>query len=194
MGHCKLVVVTANLTPQSSCKVLADLIAARIGKLINIDERIDIEIRALLPELGGVLFRNDLPPNAAAAIKHIEHADLLVVCTPVQKGSYTGHFKQVFDLVEPTALASVPVALAATGNDYRHYLILEHHLRPLFGFFQAFALPTAVYAIDADFERHVLRNPLVQGRIDAVATEAALTVNLRSYHEQSPTVVQQAHR
>jgi FMN reductase len=192
VGHCKLVVVTANPAPQSNCKVLADLIAARAAKLIHIDERIDIEIGVLIPELGAVLLRSDLPPRAEAAIRQIERADLLVVCTPVYKGSYTGHFKHVFDLVEPSALTSVPVALAATGQDYRHYLVVEHQLRPLFGFFQAFALPTAVYAADADFERGSLRNPLIQARINAVAIEAALTVNLRSHHEHAVAPTQQA--
>lgn len=192
MGHCKLVVVTASPTPQSNCKALADLIAAHAAKLIHIDQRVDIEISSLLPELGAVLFRRDLPPRAEAAIRQIEHADLLVVCTPVCKGSYTGHFKHVFDLLEPTALTSVPVALAATSQDYRHYLVVEHQLRPLFGFFQAFALPTAVYATDADFDRGALHNPLIQARINAVALEAALAVNLRSYHEHTMAPPQQA--
>lgn len=183
-GHCKLVVVTANPTPQSPCKALAELIAARMSKLIRVSERIDIEVAALIPEFGGVQFRRDLPPRAEAAIRHIEQADLLVVCTPVQRGSYTGHFKHVFDLVDSAALASVPVVLAATGSDYQHYLVVEHHLRPLFGFFQAFALPTAIYASDNDFDCGVLRNPMIQGRIDMAATEAALTIGLLSRHEQ----------
>lgn len=184
VGHCKLVIVTASPTPRSGCKVLAELIAARMSKLIGVSERITIDINALVPELGAVLLRRDLPPRAEAAIKHIEQADLLVVSTPVYKGSYTGHFKHLFDLVDSASLAGVPVALAATGSDYQYYLVVEHHLRPLFGFFQAFTLPTAIYAAESDFDNGVLRSPMIQGRIDMAATEAALTIGLRARHEQ----------
>jgi FMN reductase len=41
--------------------------------------------------------------------------------------------------------------LTATGGGDRHALIAEHSLRPLFGFFEALALPTAIYASDRDF-------------------------------------------
>ena len=41
--------------------------------------------------------------------------------------------------------------LAATGGSDRHALVIEHHLRPLFAFFRAHAVPTGLYATNADF-------------------------------------------
>ncbi len=55
--------------------------------------------------------------------------------------------------------------LAATGGGERHALIVEHQLRPLFGFFEAFALPTAVYASDKDFVDGVLASEAIRARV-----------------------------
>ena len=49
------------------------------------------------------------------------------------------------------ALRGKPVILTATGGGERHALIVEHQLRPLFGFFEALTMPTAIYASDKDF-------------------------------------------
>ena len=59
----------------------------------------------------------------------------------------------MFDLVEPDRLAGKPVAIAATGGGPRHALVVEHALRPLFGFFTALTVPTAVYAADGELAR-----------------------------------------
>ncbi len=93
----------------------------------------------------------DLAPFARAAVETILHADALVVASPVYKGSYSGLFKHLFDLIDPSALAGKPVLLAATGGGDRHALVIEHHLRPLFGFFEAQTLPSGVYASESDF-------------------------------------------
>ena len=83
-------------------------------------------------------------------------ADVLVVGSPTFKGSYTGLFKHFFDLLDPSSLRGKPVILAATGGGERHSLIVEHQLRPLFGFFEALTMPTAIYASDKDFADGVL--------------------------------------
>jgi FMN reductase len=42
------------------------------------------------------------------------------------------------------------VLLTATGGGYRHALVVEHQLRPLFAFFEAAVVPVGVYAASAD--------------------------------------------
>jgi FMN reductase len=135
-------------------------------------DRTDVEIGLLVPEFGAVQQRSQVTARVEHALQQIEQADLLVVVTPVYKGSYTGHFKHFFDLVDARALVGTPVALAATGGGERHALVVEHQLRPLFGFFQAQTLPTGVYASEAEFDGNaVCSRPLLE-RIEAVAAEA----------------------
>lgn len=107
----------------------------------------------------------------------VEQSDLLVVGSPVFKASYTGLFKHFFDLLDPLAIAGKPVVLTATGGSHHHALVLEHHLRPLFGFFRAQTLPTAVYAVEGDFDNGVLVNEGVKDRIGRAVTEAVRTLD-----------------
>lgn len=103
------------------------------------------------PTLGAARRVDDLAPAARSTLDTILAADALVVASPVYKGSYTGLFKHLIDLLDPQALQGKPVLLAATGGGDRHALVIEHQLRPLFGFFEAQTLATGVYASDRDF-------------------------------------------
>jgi FMN reductase len=128
------------------------------------DTRIDVY--RLGPAFTGASEREGLAPEIEDALRRAEEADLLIAATPVFRGSYTGMFKHFFDLIDQYALANKPVFLAATGGGDHHALVLEHALRPLFGFFQAMTLPVAVFASSGDFDGTTLLNPRVYGRIE----------------------------
>jgi FMN reductase len=115
--------------------------------------------------LGTAKWARELDAQAADVLRQVVEADVLVVGTPTYKGSYTGLFKHFFDLVDPAALKGKPIVLLATGGGERHALIVEHQLRPLFGFFEAFTLPTAVYASDKDFSDGVLVSEAIRKRV-----------------------------
>ena len=134
-----------------------------------------IEVATLGPLFAGALRREDLQPEVEDALRAIETADLLIVASPVYRASFTGLFKHLFDFVGQYALVGTPVLLAATGGGERHALILEHQMRPLFGFFQALTLPVGVYASDTDFDGYELTSEAVKRRIDqAVARSLPL--------------------
>jgi FMN reductase len=106
-------------------------------------------------------------------LRAIESADLIVAATPVYKGSYTGLFKHLFDLLDPDALVGRPVLLAANGGSDRHALVVDHQVRPLFAFFRALTLPSAVYASENDFDGYTLRSGALLARIDEAVHQAA---------------------
>ena len=135
--------------------------------------------RSQLIELGDrdttffdALSRDAMSDRARAVIDAIERADILVVGTPVYRASYTGLFKHVFDLVHVDALIGTTVVLTATGGSPLHGLVMEHQLRPLFGFFRAHTAPSAVYATEADFDHYQLTSSLVRERAHRAAGEA----------------------
>jgi FMN reductase len=115
--------------------------------------------------LGTARRSTDLDAPGRAALELILEADALVVGSPVYKGSYTGLFKHLIDLIDPLALVGKPVILTATGGGDRHALVIEHHLRPLFGFFEAQALPTGLYAADRDFTEGQPTSPALLDRL-----------------------------
>lgn len=161
----KVVGVAGSLQAPSRTIALVDEIVEALGRKLPIEAH-HIRLNELGPSLAGVLSRSALPPEAEAELQHIENADILVVASPVYRASFTGLFKHLFDFVDQYALIDVPVLIAATGGSERHALILEHQLRPLFGFFQALTLPVGVYAHDSDFTDYKISAPLLNERID----------------------------
>ena len=156
----------------SKARSLVETIAAEVASHRQV--RLDIfDLSDAGPGLGAALQRQDLTLPAARIIDAIEQADALIVGTPVYKGAYTGLFKHAFDLVDPRALVGKPVLITATGGGARHALVVEHALRPLFGFFEALTVPTAVYASDADFVDGQLAEAGVRARVSTAAQQLA---------------------
>lgn len=123
------------------------------------------------PSLGDASWRKDLDGQAEAVVSEIVSADLLIVGSPTYKGSYPGLFKHLIDLIEPHELRAKPIIITATGGGDRHALMVEHQLRPLFGFFMSHTLPTAIYASDRDFADYAVSSEPLSNRIDEVISE-----------------------
>lgn len=156
----------------AKARALVEAVAA------DLEARHDITVTILdLVDAGpglGAFSREALDEPARAVIEAIEGADALVIGAPVFQGSYPGLFKHVFDLIRPGALKDRPVLLTACGGGLRHSLVVEHQLRPLFGFFEACTVSTAVYAGAAEFDDGRPASPVVLERIaDAVDQFAA---------------------
>lgn len=163
----KLVVVSAGLSVPSSTRLLADRLAAAVGRTAEVDVWV-VELRELAVDIAHH-FTNGFSGQAlSAALDAVAGADGLVVVTPVFSASYSGLFKSFFDLVEPEALAGKPVLVAATGGTARHSLVLDHALRPLFSYLKAVVVPTGVYAASEDWGAEGL-----DARIERAAGELA---------------------
>jgi FMN reductase len=113
------------------------------------------------------------------SLRAAETADLLVVGSPVYKGSYTGIFKHFIDLMEPRALVGTPVALLATGGSDRHALVIEHQFRPLFAFFQAQVLGTGLFLTSSDFVDGRMANEPCAQRFERLVSEAVAALSTR---------------
>jgi len=181
----RVVAVSGSLTDPSRTTALVQAISDAFSRVLPIEPHL-ITLQELGPHLAGALTRTQLPETAEAELQRIENADLLIVATPVYRASFTGLFKYLFDFVDQYALVDTPVLLAATGGSERHALIIEHQLRPLFGFFQSLALPVGVYAHDSDFTDYKISEPGLSERIDKAVARALPLV--RSSFEERETI------
>ena len=125
-----------------------------------------IELAPLLSELGQGPFRSDVGTAARAALETVEKADVIVVGSPAYRATYTGLFKLFFDHVGQYALVDKPIVLTATGGSDRHALLVEHQMRPLFGFFQSLTLPLGIFASENDFTDYRVTSDDLRSRID----------------------------
>jgi FMN reductase len=177
MTGIRLVGISGNIRRPSRTRALVEHIGYEAVR--SIPARVDIyDLIDAGPGLGRAFAREELSPQAAAIVAAIEAADALIVGSPVYKGSYTGLFKHLFDFIEIAALAGKPVVLTATGAAQEHALVVEHQLRPLFGFFTALALPTAVYASDQDFSDGRLVSERVRDRAAEAIRQLAATAGV----------------
>jgi FMN reductase len=160
---------SGNITRPSRTFAFVDHVVQDIARTAGLAGR-TYDIEDIGPSLLQARRASELDEKAQVILERIVGSDVLVVGSPTYKGSYTGLFKHFFDLVEPAALRGKPVVLTATGGGDRHALVAEHALRPLFGFFEALTLPTAIYASERDF---------VDGKVtsDATRLRASQAVN-----------------
>lgn len=165
----KVVAVNGSPSFPSKTNALVEEIIARLGAAVPVEATI-INVGDLVPFFS--VSSADPSSPVGIALNQIAEADLLIAASPIYKGSYTGLFKHVFDVLTPSALADKPVLLAATGGSERHTLALEHQFRPLFGFFQADTLPLAIYGHDSEFANYQVVGEGLSERIDRAVARA----------------------
>lgn len=185
----RIVAVSGGLQRPSRAATLAEHLLDLIGEGVPCDQHL-IELGELAPQLAGALRRSQLPETVERQLAAVERADVLVVVTPVYRGSYTGLFKHFFDFIDQDALVDTPILLAATGGSERHALVIDHQLRPLFSFFQARTLPLGVYATDKDFAAGCVQNEALMQRA-RLAVQRAMPL-LALSHRAAPAVTEAA--
>lgn len=181
----RVVAVSGGLQRPSKAAALAEHLLDLIAKDVPCERRL-VELGQLAPQLAGAVWRSQLPDTVERELAMVEQADLLVVTTPVYRGSYTGLFKHFFDFIHQDALIDKPVLLAATGGSERHALVIDHQLRPLFSFFQARTLPLGVYATDKDFLDYRLRDEAVVERTRLAVQRALPLIALTRHGSPAP--------
>lgn len=169
----RVAVVSAGLGVPSATRLLADrLVEAVRGELGEAAEVEQVELRPLAHPLADRMLTGFADQTLQAALDVVSAADAVVAVTPVYAASYSGLFKQFFDVLDPGALEGTPVLLAATAGTARHSLVVEHALRPLFAHLRAVPVPTGVFAATDDFGR----DADLSGRISRGAAELARAV------------------
>lgn len=173
----RVVVVSGGMGSPSSSRMLADQLgeAAR-RELERAEVHADIttiELRELAVDIANNMVTGFAPPALADALKSVADADALIVVSPVFSGSYSGLLKSFFDVLDNTALDSMPVLIAATGGSVRHSLMLDHAMRPLFTYLRARVVSTGVYAGPEDWGTGSDGAPALDQRVTRAAGELA---------------------
>ncbi|MBB5537644.1 FMN reductase [Rhizobium giardinii] len=182
--------LSGNVKRPSRTASLVDAVVSSAAERLGASGRL-IELVDAAPVLFRALRADQLDAEGRAIIDAVEAADVLVVGSPVYRASYTGALKHLFDLVDYRALTGKHVILVATGGTPLHGLMTEHQLRPLFGFFNALTLPTAIYATEADFTDYDISNTAVHERINRAVLELT---QVRPTADQSAVAGGAGHR
>lgn len=180
----RLVAVNAGLSEPSSTRMLVDRLVSAVTGVLgeNRVQTTTIDLRDLAVDLGRSMAAGFATGAARAAIDTVQGADALIVATPVFNASYSGLFKTFFDLVDVDEMAATPVLIAATGGSPRHSMVLDHALRPLFGYLRMIVVPTGVYAAAEDWAGGSGDTTTLGDRIDRAARELAALLEGSTQH------------
>lgn len=167
----KLVVILGSVTPpgrmlnalKETLRVGSSLADDLQGHLINLAEC-------------RVAFADGRPPeqygdDTASIVARVRDADVVIVASPVYRGSFTGALKNLLDHLPVETLSGKPVGIVAMGATSHHYLGVDWHLRDVLAWFGALVAPTSVYLSSSDF---VEGNPSDDAKRDLVALIQAL--------------------
>jgi len=165
-----VVAVTGGVSFPSTTRALTDLLLDKtVARLTAAGVAVDartVEIREHAQDVATATVVGMRSEELELALKTVEQADLLVVASPVFRGSYSGIFKSFFDLVDSLAMVDKPVLLAATGGTARHTLVIDQALRPLFSFMGDLIVPTGVFASKEDWTIELFPMPWLDERAE----------------------------
>jgi FMN reductase len=172
MSRLSAVAITGSLNSPSRSAALARALLRALESQAAFDSNL-FEIAHVARALGQALNRHEVSADVERVLQAAERADVLIVVTPVHRGSFSGLFKHFFDLLDLESLRDVPVILGATGGGERHSMVLDHALRPLLSFFGAQTVPTALFATERDFDAEQKPSTAIEGRAQRAAKQAA---------------------
>jgi FMN reductase len=170
MDGALVVGVSGSPSDPSRTSTLVAATVARLAEDLPDARTAQVEIGPLLADLGAAPSREAMSAETRRALETVEAADVLVVGSPAFRAAYSGAFKLFFDWVGQYDLVDTPVLLTATGGSDRHALLVEHQMRPLFGFFQSTTLPLGVFGNERDFTKR-------EGGYDIVSVDLELRID-----------------
>jgi FMN reductase len=191
MSRRTIAVVSGGLRQPSSTLLLAHRLAEATAtslreRGIDVDVQV-VELREHAHDLTNTLLTGFASADLQRAIDTVVQADGVIAVTPIFSGSYSGLFKNFFDVLQQGSLAGMPVLIGATAGTARHTLALEHAVRPLFAYLHSVVVPTSVFGATEDFgatssEQASDDVPPLQVRVERAAGELADLVAARSPH------------
>lgn len=173
-------IATINGSPRSGSRtaVLLQAICGAISTLTGA-KSLNVDLGAEGFEILSGVSRDKISLRGEELVSLAEEADLIVIGSPIYRGSYTGIFKHYFDLVDRDRMGGGLAVLAATAASPHHALAIEHQFRPLMGFFAVQTIATAPFAIDTDFDSGRISSQELLDQVSRCAREAASLLNCK---------------
>ncbi len=87
------------------------------------------------------------------ANRQVEAADIVVILTPIYKGSFSGILKTYLDVLPQKALERKTIIPIAIGGSIGHLLSIEYALKPVLSILGATEILNTVYVVDQQVDR-----------------------------------------
>ncbi len=116
----------------------------------------------------------DYDGDAKYVTQTIMEADAIIFGTPIFQASIPATLKNIFDLLPVDALRDKVASMLVTAGSSKHYLIAEHHLKPILGYMKAQVVQSYVFIEEKDFDQKQIVNDDVFFRIDRLVEDTVV--------------------
>lgn len=115
---------------------------------------------------------SDYTDDTERSVNLIETGDVFLIGSPVYRGTYTGALKNLLDHAPLSTFENKPVGLIATGATAHHYLMIDHELRAVLAWSNAYLLPGSVYVENRHYEDGEIVDIQVHERLQQLGKSA----------------------
>ena len=116
----------------------------------------------------------DYDGDAKYVTQTIMEADAIIFGTPIFQASIPATLKNIFDLLPVDALRDKVASMLVTAGSSKHYLIAEHHLKPILSYMKAQVVQSYVFIEEKDFDQKQIVNDDVFFRIDRLVEDTVV--------------------
>ncbi|TYS14128.1 NAD(P)H-dependent oxidoreductase [Rossellomorea vietnamensis] len=167
----KLVGISGSLAGSKTSSIVYEVLAA--AKSINSDlqtELLDLKEYSVEFVTGAPLtYYNE---DTIKVVNTILSADFLVFGSPIYQSSISGALKNLIDHLPVDAFKSKVTGMITTGGSEKHFLVAEHHLKPILTYLKGTVPVGNVFVHDKFFdEENEIEDIYLKRRINHLAEE-----------------------
>jgi FMN reductase len=119
----------------------------------------------------------DYQDDTRNVIEKIMSADAYIIGTPTFQASIPGTLKNIFDLLPIDVFKDKVIGIVATAGSAKHYLMVEHHLKPILNYMKAIVVPKYAFVEEKDYLNGEIVDDEIIFRLDRLAEDAVVMIN-----------------
>ncbi|MDB5006471.1 MAG: reductase [Mucilaginibacter sp.] len=104
-------------------------------------------------------------------------ADAYIIGTPTFQASIPGTLKNIFDLLPIDVFKDKVIGIVATAGSAKHYLMVEHHLKPILNYMKAIVVPKYAFVEEKDYLNGEIVDDEVIFRLSHLAEDTVVMIN-----------------
>jgi FMN reductase len=120
----------------------------------------------------------DYQDDTRNVIEKIMRADAYIIGTPTFQASIPGTLKNIFDLLPIDVFKDKIIGVVATAGSAKHYLMVEHHLKPILNYMKAIVVPKYAFIEEKDYLNGEIVDDGIVFRLNRLAEDTVEMMNV----------------
>jgi FMN reductase len=118
----------------------------------------------------------DYRDDTRNVVEKIMSADAYIIGTPTFQASIPGTLKNIFDLLPTDVFKDKVIGIVATAGSTKHYLMVEHHLKPILNYMNATVVPKYAFVVEKDYLNGEIADDEIIFRLTRLAEDTVVMI------------------